>query len=172
MAYKYKITYQTKKWGKLIKNRLKRFNDFDEAVALCKKINKEYENVKKIRFLSYTKKHDMNYYIENNLDQQVKDLQKTLTIPDLFSNAKLYEEKKLIDLEMILKNYKETPESVKRENRKELKENIVKRLMINGDCLLEFQTKDINELINWIEELEKKVESNKNIISNIVSNLL
>ena len=48
MAYKYKITYQTKKWGKLIKNRLKRFNDFDEAVALCKKINKEYENVKKI----------------------------------------------------------------------------------------------------------------------------
>lgn len=39
------------------------------------------------------------------------------------------------------------------ETRQQLKDRIIRRLIDEGDCLAEFETKDINELINWIDDL-------------------
>ena len=46
-----------------------------------------------------------------------------------------------------------------RERRRELKEKIVNKICAHGNMPIEFDAKDINELITWIVELEEKLKN-------------
>jgi len=41
-------------------------------------------------------------------------------------------------------------------NRVKLRKAIIKKLINEGDCIAEFHTQHINELLNWIKELEQQ----------------
>ncbi len=48
-------------------------------------------------------------------------------------------------------------------DRQKLKEIIIDIICQSGDCSTEFETRDIQELIHWITELESAIEKLKHI---------